>query len=383
MKITAINVKVFAVPGDEGEPDRRNWIFVRIDTDEGIHGYGEATTEQFDQAVVAAITHDIGPNLIGEDPTRIEYQWQKMQRLYWWRNGIVQSSAISGIDQALWDITGKAYGQPVYRLLGGAVRNRVQLYPRHDLGLPLDEEIAIAKEAGYTAFKAGIATRTAPFNLQQAEHFIEKTHQFRTLAGPDMDLMVDVGGTMPLPMAAKYLAGVEPDNLLFVEEVVNGDTPRDLKALRQAFPSIAIAFGERLATRWGFREFLEEGAADVIQPDLSHCGGISEVIKIANMAEVHSVRVAPHGPYGPVNKAAGVHAAAAMPNFLILEHCRMEPWYSNVQTQGLTIRDGCAELPTAPGLGVELDWDGLDARPYRGARPLSKFTREDGSEALV
>jgi len=198
-----------------------------------------------------------------------------------------------------------------------------------------------------------------------------------------MELMLDIGGTMPLPMAGKFLAGIEPCNMLFVEEPVNGDTPRDLETLRTAFPSIAIASGERITTRWGFREYLERGALDIIQPDISHCGGISEMIKIANMAEVHNVRVAPHGPYGPVNKAAGVHAAAVMPNFLILEHCRMPPWYDAVQTQGLTIRDGHAELPTVPGLGVELDWDALDDHPYDRKLPLDSYTRGDGSEALV
>ena len=384
MKITDVKVKVYAVPGNEGRPVRRNWVFVRIETDEGVHGYGEATTEQFEMGVVATVLESLRPELLGLDPTRVEYIWQKMHRLYWWRNGVIQCSAMSGIDQALWDITGKVYGQPVYKLLGGPVRDRVQLYARPDLGLgSLEADIEQMKKEGFTACKAGIATRKAPFNLQHAEKHIKAVHEFRRLAGADMELMLDIGGTMPLPMAGKFLAGIEPCNMLFVEEPVNGDTPRDLETLRTAFPSIAIASGERITTRWGFREYLERGALDIIQPDISHCGGISEMIKIANMAEVHNVRVAPHGPYGPVNKAAGVHAAAVMPNFLILEHCRMPPWYDAVQTQGLTIRDGHAELPTVPGLGVELDWDALDDHPYDRKLPLDSYTRGDGSEALV
>ena len=384
MKITDISVKVFAVPPKPGRPVQRNWIFVRIDTDEGIYGLGEATTEHFETAVVAAITQDYKPLLVGEDPTRIEYIWQKMHRLHWWRGGVVQTSAISGIDQALWDLAGKAYGQPVYKLLGGAVRDRVQLYPRPDLGLgSLEAEIAKMKAEGFTACKGGIVERKAPFNVQHAERHAEAVRQFRAIAGPDMELMLDIGGTMPKAMAGKFLQLIEPTNMLFVEELVNGDHPRDLKLMRESFPSIAIAAGERLCTRWGFREWLEQGAVDVIQPDISHCGGISEIVKIANMAEVYSVRVAPHGPYGPVNKAAGVHAAAVMPNFLILEHCRMPPWYDDVQTQGLTIRDGHAELPTAPGLGVDLDWNLVDKHPYQQGHPVSYYTREDGSEALV
>ncbi len=384
MKITDISVKVFSVPSKLGRPVQRNWIFVRVDTDEGLYGIGEATTEYFDMAVVAAITQHMKPMLVGEDPTRIEYIWQKMQRLNWWRNGVVQTSAMSGIDHALWDLTGKAYGQPVYKLLGGAVRDRVQLYPRPDLGLgSLKAELDQMKEEGFTACKAGLYSRKAPFNVQHAEIIAEQMMEFRELAGPDMELMLDLGGIMPLPMAAKFLKLIEPYNLLFAEEAVNGDHPRDLKKLRDSFPTIAIASGERVCTRWGFREWLEVGAVDVIQPDISHCGGISEIMKIANMAEVYTVRVAPHGPYGPVNKAAGVHAAAAMPNFLILEHCRMPPWYDDVQVQGLTIKDGHAELPTAPGLGVELDWDLINKHPYEKSHTLGQHTREDGSEGLV
>ncbi len=202
MKITDISVKVFSVPSKLGRPVQRNWIFVRVDTDEGLYGIGEATTEYFDMAVVAAITQHMKPMLVGEDPTRIEYIWQKMQRLNWWRNGVVQTSAMSGIDHALWDLTGKAYGQPVYKLLGGAVRDRVQLYPRPDLGLgSLKAELDQMKEEGFTACKAGLYSRKAPFNVQHAEIIAEQMMEFRELAGPDMELMLDLGGIMPLPMA--------------------------------------------------------------------------------------------------------------------------------------------------------------------------------------
>ncbi len=383
MKITSVSVNVFGVPPAKGRTTSRNWIFVRIDTDEGIYGIGEATTEFLERAVEAAITQDFGPTLIGQDPTRVSYIWQKLQRLHWWRGGVVQTSAMSGIDQALWDITGKAYGQPVYKLLGGAVRDRVPVYARSDLGLGSDEaELEQAIKEGFNAFKTGGGLRKAPFNVQHARQHVAAVARLRELAGAEVELMLDVGAVMTPQMAARFIADIEPFDLLFVEEPCSAEPAREMKRLRQAFPAVAIAAGERRCTRWGFREWLELGAVDVIQPDLSHCGGITEVIRIASMAEVYHVRVAPHGPYGPVNKAAGVHAAACIPNFLTLEHCRMPPYYDDVQTEGITIKDGCAELPTTPGLGVDLDWEYVAKHPYAPCAPRS-YTQADGSETMV
>ena len=382
MKITDVSVNIFGVPAQKGRATSRNWIFVRIDTDEGVYGIGEATTEFMERAVEAAITQDFGPTLIGQDPTRVAYIWQKLQRLHWWRGGVVQTSAMSGIDMALWDITGKAYGQPVYKLLGGALRDRVQLYARPDLGLGSDEaEYEQMKREGFTAIKSGVP-RTAPFNLQHARKQAESVARMRELAGPETELMLDLGAVMPPPMAARFIADIEPYDILFVEEPCTAEPVTEMQRLRRAFPAVAIAAGERCFTRWGFREWIEKGAVDVIQPDLSHCGGITELIRIASMAEVYHVRVAPHGPYGPVNKAAGVHAAACIANFLLLEHCRMPPYYDDVQTQGITIKNGNAELPSAPGLGVDLDWKYVKKFPYA---PVDArfYTQADGSEPLV
>lgn len=372
------------VPGPGGHSPSRNWIFVRIGTDEAITGLGEATTEYHEHAVAAMIQNHFAPLLIGQDPTRITYLWQQIRRWFWWRNGVVESSALSGIEQALWDIAGKACGQPVYKLLGGAVRDRVRLYARSDLGLESHEaELKTARSEGFTAFKLGPGTFVKPYHDEkQVDVALELFTSIRDAAGPDIDLMIDCGGIFGLQAAHRLTNGLRKLNLLFVEEPVNADTPRQLVELRRAFPDMRIAAGERVMTRWGFREWLEQGAVDVIQADIAHCGGIGELLRIGACAEIYNVQVAPHNPYGPVAMAANVHACAAMPNFLILEHCRLRPWFNKVQKMCLQIEDGCANLTSAPGLGVELDWDFVAAHPYR---PLSirDFNDRDGGIPLV
>jgi galactonate dehydratase len=171
-------------------------------------------------------------------------------------------------------------------------------------------------------------------------------------------------------------------NLLFVEEPVNADTPRGLIELRRAFPDVRIAAGERLCTRWAFREWLEQAAVDVIQADISHCGGISELMKIAHCAAVYNVRLAPHNPYGPVALAATAHACAAMPNFLILEHCRLRPWFDDVQIFGPNILQGHVELDDRPGLGVELNADVIERNPYLPLPPRT-YTDQWGATPLM
>ena len=170
--------------------------------------------------------------------------------------------------------------------------------------------------------------------------------------------------------------------MLFVEEPVNMDTPRGLVALRKAFPDVRIAAGERIMTRWGFREWFELGAVDVCQADISHTGGISELMRIAAFAEVYNVLVAPHNPYGPVALAASAHAAAAMPNFLVLEHCRHRPQFNEVQKFGPVVKDGCVLLSDRPGLGIELDWDYVSKHPYFHLE-LRTFTDRDGAIPLI
>ena len=384
MRITKITAHLMGIPGPGGHAPSRNWIFVRVETDEGVTGVGEATTEYHEHAVLAMIETHFAPLLIGQDPTRVNSAWQQMQRFFWWRNGVVASSAASGIEQALWDITGKAYGQPVYKLVGGAVRDCIRIYARPDLALPTyQEEVRTALAEGFSAFKFGPGDYVHPYDDEkQVEVALLVAREIREAAGPDCDLMIDCGGIFSLQAAYRLIQGLREVKMLFVEEPVNADTPRGLVELRRTFPDVRIAAGERVMTRWGFREWLELGAVDVIQADISHCGGIGELLRIASWAEVYNVRVAPHNPYGPVALAANLHACAAMPNFLILEHCRHRPWFDEVQQYGPRVEGGCVQLNDRPGLGIELDWDYVARHPYKRLS-LRTFADRDGGMPSV
>jgi galactonate dehydratase len=366
MKITNITAHLMGVAGAGGHGACRNWIFVRVETDEGITGVGEATTEWHEYAVMAMVERHMAPLLIGQDPTKINSAWEQMQRGFHFRGGVVADSAMSGIDQALWDIAGKAYGQPVYKLLGGAVRDRVKMYARSDLGLETHvDELKAARTEGFSAFKFSPGDIQRPFDEEkQVDMGLGLAEELRKAAGPDFELMIDCGGLFSQQAAHRLIEGLRQLNLVFVEEPVNMDVPRSLAALRRAFPDVRIAAGERVTTRWGFREWLETGAVDVIQADISHCGGISELLRIAASAAVYNVQIAPHNPYGPVALAANLHACAAMPNFLILEHCRLRPWFDKVLVHGPRIEGGHVHLDERPGLGVELDWEFVKKYPY-------------------
>lgn len=367
MKIVSVRTHVMGIPQPDGSPPaRRNWIFVRIACDDGTEGIGEATTEWYEQAVVSVIEHSLTPLLLGRDPSRIHRLWQEMRRGFHWRGGLIESSAMSAVEMALWDIAGKACGKPVHQLLGGAVRERVRLYARGDLGIGSEvEELAAAREEGFSAFKTGPGSSVEPYEESlQVRRAVECLRELRSAAGADFDLMIDCAAAFPLPAAHRMIEQLQECRLLFIEEPVTGDIPSELQALTAAFPGERIASGERLSTRWGFREWVTSRAVHVVQADVTHCGGISELLRIAALAELHGMTVAPHNPYGPVALAANLHACAVMPNFLILEHCRHRPWLENVQLFGPTIRKGCLELNDRPGLGVELDWDYVQRHPY-------------------
>ncbi|MBI82761.1 MAG: galactonate dehydratase [Planctomycetaceae bacterium] len=380
MKIEGIKTHLMGIAGPGGHAPSRNWIFIEVQTDGGITGIGEATTEYHEQAVAAMVEQHFAPLLVGQDPTRVTHAWQQMQRGFWWRGGVVASSAASGIEQALWDITGKAYGLPVYKLLGGAVRDQVRLYGRHDFGLAsVADEAHAAVEEGFDGFKFGPGEFVTPYDDEkQVDAALAVARTVRAAAGPDCDLMIDCCGIFSLPAAQRLIAGLREVRMLFIEEPVNMDAPRGLIELRRAVPGVRIAAGERLVTRWQFREWLEKGAVDVIQPDISHCGGMGELLRIAAYAEVYNVQVAPHNPYGPVALAAAAHACRCMPNFLILEHCRHRPWFDEVQLEGPVVRDGRITLSDRPGLGIELDWDYVRKHPYQLLPPQSHTDRDGG-----
>jgi galactonate dehydratase len=377
VKITEVKTYVLESPG-------REYVFVKILTDEGLHGWGEGTLEMKQATVVAAV-QDLQGFIIGEDPTRIDYLWQRMYRHGFWRGGVAILSAISGIEQALWDITGKAYGQPVYKLLGGAVRDYIPCYTH--TGNP--EQALKYMEDGWKAFKFGPRGRrgaTAVDERQLVTETASAYERMRQAVGDEVELMCDVHGRLRPAAAIRLGKALEPYRLLFFEEPVPPDNIQNLRPVREAGLSMDIATGERAFTKWGFREMIEQQLVDVIQPDLCHDGGIKETLKIAAMAETYSILVAPHNPNGPVGTAASVHAAAVMPNFLILEYANSptrDACQAASEAECFKARDGRIELPTRPGLGIELDEAYLEAHPFTGVKLWRGLHYADGGVADV
>lgn len=397
MKITRIRTLV----GNEN-PERggRNWTFVVIETDEGITGIGDATLEDKEQTVIAAVG-DYEPYLIGADPTRIEWIWQRLYRHGFWRGGVALLTAISAIEHALWDISAKALNVPVYRLLGGAARDRVRLYthfgPSQSLRTDphatsddviksaIDHARQIVEEEGFTALKTG------PFPPQAAvderhwiSHAVNLAEAFRAAFGDRVDLMYDCHGRPRPAVGIRLARALEPYKLLFLEEPCPPENVDAMSKISEARASTDLATGERLFTKWGFRELLEKQVVDIIQPDPAHDGGILETRKIAAMAETYYVQVAPHNPYGPVATAVGIQLGACIPNFLILEHAR-SPFFKTVQRDPLPIKNGMvelADLADRPGLGVEIDEAALASQPYKRRLYRGLFDTQGGVSDL-
>lgn len=350
---------------------RTNLVFVEVRTDAGVSGVGEASLEGKTEAVVGAI-NDVAEYLIGKDPTLIEHHWQTIYRHSFWRGGVVIGSALSGIEQALWDILGQALGVPVYELLGGRVRDKVRLYangPRGDTPEAVAESCGALVEAGWGALKlapfeavGGVAGQPA---LRAARRQMEL---IRDAVGPDVDVLIDCHGRLSPTSAVQMADALEEFDIFFFEEPVLPEDPRAMAEVAAAI-AIPVATGERLFTKWGFREILALGAAHVLQPDLAHCGGIWEGRKIAAAAEVSAVAVAPHNPYSWLLTMVSLQLDFATPNFLIQEFLVDHP----PAVEALFARPftwlpgGWVEPPTAPGLGVELDWGAIRAHeqlPY-------------------
>ncbi len=352
MKITG--VKTFFADGGQ-----RVFVFVKVETDQpGLVGWGEASLEAKPRAVAGCVA-DMEPMIVGEDPRRIEYIWQILYRGAFWRQGVIGMSAISGIDQALWDIKGKDLCKPVYELLGGPVRNKVRMYT-HFGGETPDKavESAINKvEAGWTAIKTVPMPPTnyleGPKAVKQAAEMLRLV---REAVGDEIDILLDFHGRVTPQMAILYAKAFEPYFPLFIEEPVQAEVPDAMAQVKQA-TSIPIATGERLFNRWGFRRILETEAASLLQPDCCHAGGISEVRKIAAMAEAYYAGVAPHNPLGPVSTAACVQVDFAAPNFVIQEIVDplVIPEAMTFVKEPLPIVDGHILPPEKPGIGVEVD----------------------------
>lgn len=370
----------------------RTWILVRVETDlPGLIGWGEATTELHTQAVAAAV-RDLAPLLIGQDPRRTEHLWQRMYRHPYFKGGTVELSAISGIDQALHDITAKDLNIPLYWLLGGAVRSHVRMYDHLGGGDPdavyhnaraeaFAEHARNSVADGYTALKILPVPRTGPLGgwdqLAEAEHLMATV---REAVGDRVDIMVDFHGRTTAATAIQYGRLLAPFRPWFIEEPCQPEDVDGLAAVAHALP-IPIATGERLGTRHDFKALFERRACAVAQPDVCHSGGITELRKIAALADTYLVSMAPHNPLGPVATMVNIHLALATPNFLIQEFMRHDvPWRGDVVDADLTIHGGNALPPTRAGIGVDIDETAAARHPYIPATDFGAF-HPDGSVA--
>jgi galactonate dehydratase len=341
---------------------RPRWLFVRIETDDGLVGWGEPIVEGRAEAV-ASVVEALADRLIGEDASRIEDHWQVMTKGGFYRGGPVLSSAVAGIDQALWDLKGKALGVPVYELLGGAVRDTVRVYTwiGGDSAQALAEDALRAKANGFDAVKCNAAAQLGHIETAaQVHRIVDQFTELRAAVGDDMDFAIDFHGRFSTAMARRVLPLLEPLFPLFVEETVLPEFSRDLRAITSS-TSIPIATGERLYSRWDYRDVLPTGIA-VAQPDLSHAGGISEVRRIAAMAEAYDVALAPHCPLGPIALAASLQVDFAAPNFLIQEQSLGIHYNEDndlldylVDPAVFAFTDGVVKRPTGPGLGIDID----------------------------
>lgn len=365
--------------------DPRNWLFVKVITDEGVYGWGEGTLEGREE-VVRTTVHDLGNWLIGQNPLHTEHLWQRLYRHGFWRGGVVLLTALAALDQALWDIKGKVTGMPVYMLLGGPTRKKLRLYTHVGIYDP-SKMIDDAKQDvadGFTAMKTGAwPTLSELSENEQVDAMAERVRLLREAVGPKVDLMIDNHGKSRSGLAVRMMRALEPYRLLWFEEATSPDDIEELAALRAAGPQVNIATGERLYSKWEYRPLFERRLVDIIQPDLCHAGGITEVKKISAMAEAYSLVVAPHNPQGPVATAAAAHIAMSIPNFLILEYVASQPARDRVLREPWPIQDGHLEVPDKPGLGVDLNEEVLEAHPPRLIGVPRGAWNPDGSIADV
>ena len=331
---------------------------VKIETDEGITGLGEVIDCHF-ETVAFAISQ---LPLVGKDPTRIEEFWQQMYHRTFWRGGPIWTSVISGVEQALWDIKAKALGVPVNHLLGGPLREKIKLYS--NLGrVNTPEECVRAAldrvEKGYKAIKFdpfGSAYQTIDGKEMRAS--MAKVKAVREAIGEDIDLLIEAHGRFNPNTAIRLGRMLEDFHPFFYEEPVPPENVDEMAKVAESV-NIPIATGERLYTRWGFRELLEKQIADYIQPDLCHTGGFWEGRKIAAMAEVYHVRVIPHNPNGPISSIVAVHLGACTPNFEMLEYPQRSVEVDAILKEPLSPQDGYLAVPTGPGWGVELNEEAI------------------------
>lgn len=348
---------------------RTNWVFVKVLTDEGLYGVGEATLEMRELTVAAAV-QELERGLVGRDPHAIEAFWHDAYRDAYWRGGVVLMSALAGVEMALWDIKGKALGVPVYQLLGGKIRDSVPCYANGWFaGAKTPSQFAdkakAAADAGFQALKWD-PFGSAYMNLSRMElkTAIECVAAVSAAVGDRVELLIEGHGRFNIPTAIRIARALEAFDVLWFEEPIPPDNLAGLAEVKSRV-RVPIAAGERLYSRWDYQNFFRMQCADFAQPDVSHAGGIMEIKKIAAMAECQHLAICPHNPSGPVANAATLQLAACVPNFHVLETMATDVTYrGEVCRESVRFENGRMYIPDLPGLGVDINEEAIAAYPY-------------------
>ncbi|WP_437207278.1 galactonate dehydratase [Planctomicrobium sp. SH664] len=373
----------------------RNWIFVKITTDQpGLIGWGEATLEWHTRGVVGSI-EDLAQLLIGQDASRIEYLWQMMWRQHFWHgNGIVRSTAIAGIDLALWDIAGKVAGVPCHQLWGGAVRDRIRLYCHLGGGRMEDfyetsvheakrfAELAVqAVEEGFSAVKTMAVPPTMPIEgLKPVKAAEACVAAMRDAVGESIDIAVDCHARPSPAMGLRFAEALDQYGLYFLEEPCWPECVDGLAKINSRVVT-PIATGERLTHLAAFRDVFAAGGCDICQLDITHCGGFTEARRIAALADAYRIALAPHNPQGPVSTAASLEFGFSQPNYIICESVHADvPWRHDVVSEGFTVdpKTRTVQPNTRPGLGISINEKEVARHPFQQELPQQVFY-QDGS----
>ena len=388
MKITKIETHVC-------HARMRNWVFVKVLTDQpGLYGWGEATLEWHTRAVVGAI-EDLSELVVGEDPTRIEHLWQMMYRQHFWHgHGIIRSTAIAGIDLALWDIAGKISNLPCHKLWGGPVRDYIRTYC-HLGGGRLEDFYETAEDdakrfadlarnavaEGFTAFKCMAVPPTMPIEgLKPIRTAEAAMSAMREAVGESIDIMVDCHARPSPAMGLKFGKALDPFGLYFFEEPCWPESVDGLAMINAAITT-PVATGERVTHLSAFRELFEKRACEICQLDITHCGGFTEARRIAGLADAHQIALAPHNPQGPVSTAASLEFGFSQPGYIICETVHADvPWRNDVVSEGFTVeKNGRIVRPNQrPGLGIEINEAEVAKHPFQQELPQRVFYK-DGS----
>jgi len=356
-KITVTQIETFVL--------KNSWVFVKISTDAGITGWGEMLKD--DAKACAAGALEVGDYLIGKDPRPVVHHWQAIHRGAFYRGGPIKTAISSGIDQALWDITGKCFGVPVYKLLGGPTREKAFVYGTPD------------EKTGVKAMKVGPRATRQAFKYTEGKKFVDEVvERFAALkaAHPGVDIGLDFHGAVQPTTASLLIKALEPLHPWFYEEVVQALNVDVMAALAKQ-THIPLATGERVFTKWGFREILEKQAAMILQPDVCYAGGITELKIIAGMAEAYYAPIAPHNPNGPCSLAASLQVAASIPNFMVQERGDRE--YDLLAEPLPPVVGGYRPIPPGPGLGITIDENKLMNEVGEPREYKAQYDPDDGS----